>query len=48
MAWQLTKVTSIHEDTGSSPGLAQWLRIWRSCECRLQMWLGSHIAVAVA
>ena len=40
MAQRLKNPTSIHEDTGSIPGLALW--------CRLQTWLGSGVAVAVA
>ena len=40
---------SIHEDSGSIPGLTQWLRIWccRKLQCRSKIWLQSHIAVAV-
>ena len=44
--------TSIHEDVGSIPALAllSGSRIWhcQELQCRLQMWLGFHIAVAVA
>ena len=49
MAQQLTNQTSIHEDTGLIPDLVSELRIQRGRElqCRLQMWLGSGIAVAV-
>ena len=45
MAQGLTNPTRIHEDSGSIPGLPQWLRIWR-CRglwCRLQTWSDSTL-----
>ena len=50
VAQQGKNPTSIHEDSSSIPGLAQWVRI--QCCCKLQhrshIWLGSCDAVAVA
>ena len=50
MAQQLMSPTSIHEDVGLIPGLAQWLRNQHCCErwCRSKTRLRSHVAVAVA
>ena len=45
----LMNLTSIHEDTGSVSGLVG-LRIWHCRElwCKLQLWLRSRVAMAVA
>ena len=46
----VTKPTSMHEETGSTPGLAQWIEdpalLW--LQCRSQTWLRSDVAVAMA
>ena len=47
VAQWLTNPTRIHEVEGSTPGLAQWLRIWHCCELWLQTRLGSHVVVAL-
>ena len=50
MAQWLTNPTRNYEVAGSIPGLAQWATdlACRELWCRLQMWLGSLFAVALA
>ena len=43
MAQQVKNLTSIHEDVGLIPGLAQCRELW----CRSQMRLGSGVATVV-
>ena len=46
VAQQVKNLTSIHEDEGLIPGLPQWVKgpVWPK---PTQMWLRSHVAVAV-
>ena len=47
VAHRVMNLISIHEDVDSLPGLAQWVKDCYELWCRLQMWLGSCVAVAV-
>ena len=51
MAQQVKNPKHVHGDVGLIPGLAQWveeLALPQVAGNRLQMWLGSSVAVALA
>ena len=49
VAQQSVNPTSIHEDMGSIPSLAQWVKdlVCRALWCRSKTWFGSHVAVTM-
>ena len=50
MAQQVKNPTSVHEDVGSFPGLAQWVKdlVWPQAAVQVQMRLGPGVAVSMA
>ena len=49
VAQWVMSLTGVHEDVGSIPDLTQWIGDLACCWllCGSQMWLGSHVVVAV-